>query len=370
MRILILNWRCPKNPKAGGAEFLTFEIAKRLVGFGHSLEWFTASFPGASEREVVDGVLFVRAGRQWTVHVRALTRYRRSLRDKFDLVIDEINTMPFFTPLWAGIPVLTVMHQLAREVWWYESVFPFNAIGYLLEPLYLRPYRRNNIVTISGSTKRDLLKLGFRGSISVIPVGIAPVRVAGAAKAAVPTFIYVGRFSPSKRIQDIIRALAIFRRTTGVGQLILVGGGNSRYARKLKRLAEKLGVYQSTKFVGYLTEREKQLAMAQSHALLMASVREGWGLAVTEANACGTPAIVYDVPGLRDSVRNNDTGLLVGPTPEKLAEGMRRLLTDERLQSRLSRHLASMQPYSSLEDSATAMALNIAESFEATVRVS
>src|SRR5207249_5279204 len=118
-----------------GAEFHTHEVAKRLVAAGHTVEWFAASFPGASSREMLDGIEIVRGGQQWTVHVRAFTRYRRRLRGRFDLVIDQINTIPFFTPLWAGIPVFVMIWQLAREVWWYESRFPISPFGFAMEPI-------------------------------------------------------------------------------------------------------------------------------------------------------------------------------------------------------------------------------------------
>src|ERR1700726_624485 len=141
MRILILNWRCPANPKAGGAEILTFEVARRLVSSGDEVEWFAAGFPGSLPEEMVEGIHFVRAGRQSTVHWRAYRRYRGQLRNRFDIVIDEVNTVPFFTPLWANIRSVMLIYQPAREVWWYESRFPLSAIGYLLEPIYLQFYR-------------------------------------------------------------------------------------------------------------------------------------------------------------------------------------------------------------------------------------
>ena len=112
MRILILNWRCPRNPKAGGAELFTFELARRLVGHGDEVEWFSASFPGAPEREELEGIRFVRAGTQWTVHFNAIRLYRRELRHRFDVVIDEVNTIPFFTPLWSS-----VLHSLSTRVY-------------------------------------------------------------------------------------------------------------------------------------------------------------------------------------------------------------------------------------------------------------
>jgi glycosyltransferase involved in cell wall biosynthesis len=331
-----LNWRCPRNPHAGGAEFVTHEVARRLVQRGDYVEWFSASFPGAPAEETLDGVRLVRAGRQWTVHWSAFRRYWGRLSSSFDVVVDEVNTVPFFAPLWSDIPTVMFIHQLAREVWWYESAFPLNAVGFVAEPVYLRAYRNVPVLTVSESTRNDLSRLGFRGSITIIPEGVEPISVATAAKLKEPTFLYVGRLAPSKRVEDIVHALAYFRRDFGVGRLRLIGVGPSRYTASLVKLARGLGVEDSVTFMGRVSAPEKHRLMSQSNALLMTSVREGWGLVVTEANACGTPAIVYDVPGLRDSVRHESTGLVVAPQPADLAQAMIRLTRDPQLHDRLS----------------------------------
>jgi glycosyltransferase involved in cell wall biosynthesis len=335
VRILILNWRCPRNPRAGGAEAVTFEIARRLVSAGHTVEWFSATFPGASKQEDLDGVRLIRAGHQWTVHWHAFRRYKKRLRENFDVVIDEVNTIPFFTPLWARAPTFMLTFQLARDVWWHEARFPLNLAGYLLEPFYLRCYRRIPVLTISESTAADLRRLGFRRPVTIMPVGVESVTVRPRQKAARPTFIYVGRLTPSKRVPDIIKAFALFNSSTGPADLWLVGEGSARYCRILHSLIDRLGIRESVHFWGRLSTHDKHLKMAEAHALLMASVREGWGLVVNEANACGTISVVYDVPGLRDAVRHLETGLVVRPSPHELAQGMQQLFRDEALLRRL-----------------------------------
>jgi glycosyltransferase involved in cell wall biosynthesis len=295
------------------------------------VEWFTASFRGASETELIDGVRVVRKGRQWTVHLRAFLHYRGRLRGRFDAVIDEVNTIPFFTPLWARIPAVMLIWQLAREVWWFESRLPLNAVGYALEPLYLRVYRKTPVLTYSESTKSDLRALGFRSSVAVLPVGIDQNGWPTAPKSDAPIFIYVGRVSPSKRVHEIIEAFARFREQAGSGRLFVIGDGPDDYRETLDQAALRLGVASNVEFCGWLQGPEKYRRMAGAYALLMASVREGWGLVVTECNACRTPAIVYDVPGLRDSVRNGQTGLVVAASPKALAEGMLRLVADKEL---------------------------------------
>jgi glycosyltransferase involved in cell wall biosynthesis len=338
---------------------VTLEIARRLVKRGDSVEWFSASFPGAQSEETIDGVHIVRAGRQWTVHWSAFRRYRGKLSAHFDLVIDEVNTIPFFTPLWSDIPVVMFIHQLAREVWWYEARFPLSAIGFLAEPLYLRCYRSVPVLTVSASTESDLRFLGFKGPITVIPEGLEPIADLDVPKSIEPSFLYVGRLAPSKRIGDILQALARFRQATGMGIVCLVGSGSQQYEQSLVRLADRLDISDRVQFCGRVSSQHKHLLMAQAHALLLTSVREGWGLVVTEANACGTPAIVYDVPGLRDSVRHELTGLIVAPRPLNLFQAMIRVTTDPGFYSRLSTEGKRWSRTFSFDDAARLVGLTL-----------
>jgi glycosyltransferase involved in cell wall biosynthesis len=336
LRILILNWRCPTNPHAGGAEAFTFEVARRLVERGDSVEWFSASFDGAKTHETVDGIHIVRAGTRWSVHWNAFRRYRTTLSQRFDVVIDQVNTVPFFTPLWARIPTVMLIHQLAREVWWYESPFPLSLLGFVTEPLYLQVYRNRPILTVSPSTKADLIGLGFKGSVTIVPEGLEALSVVTEARSDAPTFLYVGRLAPSKRVSHVLKAFALFRLTHPHAQLRVIGEGSPRYVKRLRRLAAQLDLIGDANFLGRIPAREKHLEMARAHALILASAREGWGLVVTEANSYGTPAIAYDVPGLRDSIRHLETGLLVRPTPRSLADAMSKLWNDPTLFGRLS----------------------------------
>ncbi len=331
-----MNWRCPINPRAGGAEAVTFEVARRLAARGDSVEWFSADFRGASAEEYLDGVRIVRAGRQSTVHWHAYWRYRNRLSSNFDVVVDQVNTIPFFTPLWADIPVLMFIHQLAREVWWYESPFPISLLGFSAEPLCLRVYRRSRVITVSESSSTDLRRLGFVGPIVVIPQGLEPLTSVPRETGQTPRVLYVGRLSPSKRVTDIIKAFAGFQSKVVDATLHLIGEGSESYVRKLRALAQNLGVADRITFKGRVSTADKHLEMASAHMLVLASAREGWGLVVTEANAFGTPAVAYDVPGLRDSIRRDDTGLLVPPRPSALADAMVRLWRDSYLHERLS----------------------------------
>ncbi len=341
MRILWLNWRDIKNPAAGGAELVTHEVAKRWVEAGHSVTLFCASFPGALGEELSDGVQIIRRGRQYSVHFHAWRYYSRLQRDCYDIVVDEINTIPFFTPLYAHGKHLAFFHQLAREVWRFEAPFPLNYLGYILEPWYLRLYRGTPTVAVSESTRQDLLDLGFQrvylveDGVDVTPLVDLPAQDQ---KEENPTVIYVGRLVPSKRVIDIVEAIAQVRAHIPNVQLWLVGDGTRAYVRRLKKLVSDYGLKNSVRFWGKVSHEQKVQLLTRAHTLALTSVREGWGLVVIEANAVGTPAIVYNVHGLRDSVRHGQTGLVCkAETPRELAASLRTILTWDELRTTLSR---------------------------------
>jgi hypothetical protein len=175
MRILWYNWRDINNPDAGGAEVFTHEVCKRLVKYDgiESITIFTSSFEGAPAEEVVDGVRIMRRGTKYSVYKEARRYYERS-KNEFDIVIDEINTKPFDTPSFVkDKPIIALIHQLAREFWFYETKFPINLIGYLfLEKYWLRKYRNLPTITVSKSTKDDLDSLGYR-DVTIVPEGIS-----------------------------------------------------------------------------------------------------------------------------------------------------------------------------------------------------
>ncbi len=340
MRILWLNWRDIKNPASGGAEVVTHQVARRWVQAGHSVTLFAASFASATPEETIDGVRIVRQGRQFSVHFHAWRYYARLPRHSVDLVVDEINTIPFFTPLYAREKRVAYLHQLAREVWLYESRFPLNILGYWLEPLYLRVYRDTPTVVVSESTRRDLLSLGFRqvmvvhDGVDVTPLARVPE---ASAKAQESTIAYVGRLVPSKRVADIVDAVHLIHSQVPHVQLWLMGEGPRGYVRLLQDRVTRYGLQDNVRFWGRVPHNQKCELLKQAHVLAMASVREGWGLVIIEANALGTPAVVYDVPGLRDSVCQDETGLVCEKNaPAALAEQLVRVLTDANLRERLA----------------------------------
>lgn len=301
-----MNWRYVGHPGAGGAETLTHGILRLLVADGHEATCFTASYPGAAPESEIDGVRVVRGGRQWTVHAHAW-RWLRSRRGEFDRVVDQINTIPFFTPLYLKGPQRRfLIYQLAREYWWRETRGLFrliSPIGYVCEPLYLRVYRSTPCMTISQSTSSDLESLGFRPErIAIVPLAIDTEPIATLdPKPRGFRLIVVGRLTPAKFIEEALLAFAAIQREVPDATLDVVGSGDERYARRLRRLVAREGLRGVT-FHGRVTTERRQELFEGAHVHIFASHREGWGLTVSEAGAVGTPSVGYDAPGVRDSI--------------------------------------------------------------------
>jgi len=213
-------------------------------------------------------------------------------------------------------------------------------LGYLLEPIYLRFYRNTPIVTISESTQRDLNRFaankvhvvhpGFSG----IPLPEVPLP---AEKAKKPTVLYMGRVVPSKRVMDIVKSIHLVSKQVADVQLWIAGSTTPTYLARLERMIRKYQIEKQVFFLGKISFEERQMLMKQAHLLVMASVREGWGLVVIEANAMGTPAVVYKVPGLVDSVQDGKTGLVCQQnTVQNLADQVTRVLIDHTLREKLA----------------------------------
>jgi glycosyltransferase involved in cell wall biosynthesis len=334
-RILVVNWRDPEHPKAGGAEALTVRWARAWQELGSEVTLLTNRFEGAAPSAVVEGVPVVRRGNPYNQAWHAFRYDRR--HGPFDLVVEEINTLPFFSSLWARDRAVLLMFQLAREVWFYEAPRGMGRLGYSVEPTYLRTYRRQPALTISASTRDDLIGLGFPAErVHIIPVAADVPAGPTPSKTAFPSFVFVGRLAPSKRVDHTIRAFGLAAQDLGSGaRLFIVGGGPEEAS--LRALAQELGVGQAVEFCGRVGDDRRTELLAQAHSLVMASAREGWGLVVTEAGAVATMSIGYPVPGLRDAITHEVTGLLAGgETQAELAHAMVQVGKDPALCRQLS----------------------------------
>lgn len=334
LRILIFNWRDVTHPQAGGAERYVHEIGKRLAK-KHEVTLFCGRYPGAPKREEIEGIEVVRGGGKYTTYVHAATTYLVKFRGDYDIVVDSINGVPFFTPVYTRKPVVAVVHHVVGwRIFRRELPFPLAVLGYLAERSVPRLYRNRAFVTVSKSSKEELLKFGIDERIvTVIPNGVDLKPTTGK-KSNRPSIVYLGRIKRYKRVDHVLRAFGIVKRNVPDAELIVAGRGDYR---DLLKLANDLGI--EVRFLGEVDEATKRDVLSKAWVYVIASTKEGWGISVIEANACGTPAIAYDVPGLRDSVRHGFNGLLVEDGNVKaLADAIVKVLEDEGLRGRLSRN--------------------------------
>ncbi|HEV2361797.1 MAG TPA: glycosyltransferase family 4 protein [Acidimicrobiales bacterium] len=319
LRILVFSWRDLAHPLAGGAEVWTNEVTNAWRGMGHEVTLFCAAIGGRPEREVVDGVNVIRRGTRYSVYKEARRFYEAEGAGRFDLVIDEVCTRPFGCPRFVhDAPVVAFIHQIAGAVWLYEVPLPLAVLGrYLIEPFWLSRYRDVPTATVSQSSWDSLWRMGLR-RVVVVPPGHRLSEVANTGKEPHPTLLYVGRLARNKRPHHIVKAFQRVRDALPHAQLWVVGTGPMESA--LRRSAGP-----GVTLFGFVDEDTKRDLMSRAHALVMTSVREGWGLSVTEAAAVGTPTIAYAVPGLVDSVGMSG-GYVVTPRVQALASELRRLL--------------------------------------------
>ena len=349
MRILWFNWRDLKHPEAGGAEVFTHEVMIRLAKMGHDMTLFCPSFPNCSMREEIDGVKIIRSGGKYTVYNKAKKFYKINKND-YDIVIDEINARAFLSPdIVKGKPVLALFLQLIHEEWFYETPFPLNYLCYYyLERKWLSPYKDTTTVTISNSSKQDLADHGFK-DVLVVPMGISiqPLEKIGE-KAVDPSIVFVGRFKKHKLPDHALRAFLLIKEKMPDAKMWFIGDGTMR--RKLESMNVKDVV-----FYGHVKNQVKYELLRKAHIVLMPSVREGWGLVVTESNAMGTPVIAYNVPGLRDSIIDGKTGILLKDnSPESLARAAISLLTDQDLLKKYSAEALAFSKQFNWDNTATA----------------
>ena len=332
MNILILNWRDTKNPKSGGAEIVTLEHAKAWVKAGHKVTWFTSKFTNCKNQEVVDGVNIIRKGTYLTVFLHAPLFYLFS-KEKYDVIIDEIHGIPFFTPVFARIPKVAFIHEVADEIWDYMFPFPVGKFGKFIQPIYFKLYSNVKFWTDADSTIDDLQRNGIKRKNCVAINCPAENKTVSTLpnKEKEPTFIFVSRVVKMKGIEEVTRAFFYILREIKNAHLWIVGDGESSYVEELRETMRQYSISPKVKFWGRVSNEKKLELMRKSHILLHASVKEGWGLVVIEAASQGTPSVVYNVSGLRDSVKNGTTGIVVSENNAKeLATEAMALLKDKK----------------------------------------
>jgi glycosyltransferase involved in cell wall biosynthesis len=337
MRILVVNWQDRENPQGGGAEIHLHEIFGRLAARGHAVTLLCGGWPGAPPRAELDGIAVHRVGTRHSFPFFARRHYARHLAGRFDVLVEDVNKIPLYTPRWGAPRVVTLVPHLFGGTAFQEFPSPLAAAVWLAERPLGRVYRRTPFEAISQSTADDLVRRGIpRSQIVVIYPGIDTVAYTPrpGSRAAVPTFAYLGRLKHYKGVHLVIRAFAAMRRRDAV--LEIAGAGD--YRPKLEQLAASLDLGARVRFLGRISEPEKLALLRRSWGLAFASPKEGWGITNLEAAACATPVVASNSPGIRESVKHGETGFLVphGDTGA-MAEALDRLAGDPGQVERLGR---------------------------------
>lgn len=333
MRILWFNWRDIKNPAAGGAEVYTHEVTRHLAKMGYKVTLFTASFSASAKEEIIDGVRIVREGGRYSVYDKAKSYYKRN-KELYDIIIDEINTKPFFTPKYVkDKPIIALIHHVPRKGLSYELKFPLNFIyPYYLREKWLSYYKNVPTITVSNCSKNDLKDLDYK-KIYVVKAGISVTPLSNMPhKEPVATIAFIGRLKRHKLPDHAIKAFNLIKKEIPEAKMWIIGDGY------MKKNLEKMKI-SNVHFYGHVKEDLKFHLLSRAHLILLPAVKEGWGLVVTESNAMGTPVIAYDVSGLRESVRDGETGVLVREkSPQSLSQAATCLLKDRTRLCNLSRN--------------------------------
>ncbi len=342
--VLMLCWRDIGHPQGGGSETYLQRIGAQLAADGVSVTLRTARYDGAPRNEVVDGVRISRGGGSYSVYVLAMLAMigarlgvgpLRGVRP--DVVIDTQNGWPFFARLVFGRRVAVLVHHCHREQWPLAGRL-IGRMGWFCESTVSpRVHRRNQYVTVSLPSARDLTDLGVSiNRIAVVRNGLdkAPAQTQ-VSRSATPRVAVLSRLVPHKHIEDALDAIAVLRTRIPALHLDVIGGGWWR--DRLVAHARRRGISDSVTFHGHVDDAVKHHVVQQAWVHVLPSRKEGWGLAVTEAAQHGVPTIGYRASGgLTDSIIDGVTGVLVDDRNELVA-GLEELLTDPLLRDELGR---------------------------------
>jgi len=327
VRILVLNWQDFTNPQAGGAELHLQEIFSRIVARGHSVDLLCSSWANAPARVTLDGIEVHRTGTRHSYPFVAQRYYRRHLaRNDYDVVIEDLNKVPLYTPLWGVGKLVVLVHHLFGGTVFREALAPLAAAVWLSERPLGAFYRGVPFQAVSVSTADDLVARGIpRGSIRVIYNGVDSDRLTPnfAERADQPLFVYLGRLKKYKRVDVVIKAFA----ELNVPEARLEIAGTGDYRARLDGLVKSLDLGGRVRFLGFIPEDDKVHLLRRAWASALASPKEGWGISNLEAAACGTAVIAANSPGIRESVIDGESGFLVAQNdPHAMAAAMRGLV--------------------------------------------
>jgi glycosyltransferase involved in cell wall biosynthesis len=332
-RVHCLAWRDLDDPDAGGSEVHADEFMRRWSEAGLDVLCRTSAAVGEPAESVRNGYEVVRRGSRYTVFPRTIASELTHRMGRYDALVEIWNGVPWFSPVWCRQPHITFLHHVHGPMWDQILPGPLAAFGRTLEARIAPPfYRRGLTVTPSDATREELLEIGFRQDrVIAVPNGTDPRFSPGGSKTSHPSIIVVARLAPVKRVELVIAAAAEARQQIPELTLTIVGDGPDRKA--LDTLVADLdGDW--VEFEGRVSPDDLVDLYRRSWIVASGSLAEGWGLSLTEAAGCGTPAVATDIRGHRSSVVANVTGLLV--EPGELGQAFVKVLTDDQLRQRLA----------------------------------
>lgn len=340
MKILLINWQDRKNPSSGGAEIHIHEIFGRIANNGDEITLLCCSFENAKKFEVVDGLKVIRIGKRNTFnfYVPAATRYLLK-SSKYDIVVDNINKIPFYTPLYIQKPLLIIGYHFFGSSIFKETNPLLGSYVYFTERLVPMVYKKETFSVLSNSTREELIRWGIpKNNIHIISPAISPeLSPDFSSKSSYPLVVYLGRIKRYKCIDKLLFAMQHVIAQIPDARLTIVGTGD--YLPTLLGLAKTLKLDNCVNFTGYVPKEEKKKILQNAWVVVNTSFKEGWGITNIEANACGTPVIASNSPGLRDSVLDGKSGYLIGLGDTKiLADKIIEVLKNDSLRERLSKN--------------------------------
>ncbi len=335
-RVHLLAWRDLADAEAGGSEVHADKVAEAWAAAGLDVTMRTAAASGQRPYGKRNGYSVVRKAGRYSVFPRTALSGALGRTGPRDGLVEIWNGMPFFSPVWAHCPRIVFLHHVHAEMW--RMVLPpkLAKLGEAVEFKAAPPfYRGSQIVTLSNSSRDEIVELLRlpRQNITVVPPGVDPMYQPAGSRSPHPLVVSVGRLVPVKRPDRLIAALIAAKASVPDLEAVLVGEGYEREALEAQIAAA--GAQSWLRLPGRVSDAELVELYRKAWVLTSASAREGWGMTLTEAAACGTPAVVTDIAGHRDSADPGVSGLLV-PEPADLTPALVRVLTDPVERARLA----------------------------------
>ena len=331
-RIHVLAWRDLHDPDAGGSEVHADHCMSRWADAGLDVLHRTSFAQGLPTTDVRHGYRVVRRGSRYSVFPRAVL-HEVLHRTDYDALVEIWNGVPWFSPVWCHKPRITFLHHVHGPMWDQLLPGPLAAVGRWVEASFAPPFYRGTLtLTPSDATRDELLHLGFRPErTEAIPNGVDEVFQPSGTRATRPTVVCVGRLAPVKRQDELIEAAVVAKRRVPDLQLVIVGDGPLRPALEA-RIAQH-HAHDWIRLAGRLERDELVRLYQEAWIVSSASLAEGWGLTLTEAAACGTPAVATDISGHHSSVVDGVTGVLA--PLERLGDTIADVLLDHERRGRL-----------------------------------